>query len=151
MAQLCFLVVAGFLLTNKVWSPQYSLWLVPLAVLALPHRRILLAWMTIDALVWVPRMMYYLGVSEQGAARAVVHRRRRAARPRGARAVRADPAADLPAVRGSGAVRRSSTIRPAVSSTRHRQAAVVVPRVAASETGATGAFARSGITIRRGS
>ena len=49
LAQLAFLVVAGFLLTNKVWSPQYSLWLVPLAVLALPHRRILLAWMAVDA------------------------------------------------------------------------------------------------------
>ena len=31
LAQLAFLVVAAFLLTNKVWSPQYSLWLVPLA------------------------------------------------------------------------------------------------------------------------
>ncbi|MCV7075828.1 glycosyltransferase family 87 protein [Mycobacterium szulgai] len=61
LAQLAFLVVAGFLLTNKVWSPQFSLWLVPLAVLALPHRRILLAWMTIDALVWVPRMYYLYG------------------------------------------------------------------------------------------
>jgi uncharacterized membrane protein len=58
VAQLAFLVVATFLLTNKVWSPQFSLWLVPLAVLALPHRRVLLAWMTIDALVWVPRMYY---------------------------------------------------------------------------------------------
>ncbi|MGU3436249.1 glycosyltransferase family 87 protein [Actinomycetes bacterium M1A6_2h] len=66
LISLCFLLVAGFLLTNKVWSPQYSLWLVPLAVLALPHRRILLAWMTIDALVWVPRMMYYLGVENKG-------------------------------------------------------------------------------------
>ncbi|MFC4123822.1 glycosyltransferase family 87 protein [Nocardia rhizosphaerae] len=66
LAQLCFLVVAAFLLTNKVWSPQYSLWLVPLAVLALPHRRILLAWMTIDALVWVPRMFYYLGEDAKG-------------------------------------------------------------------------------------
>ncbi|QNG20590.1 DUF2029 domain-containing protein [Rhodococcus triatomae] len=66
VAQLCFLLVAGFLLTNKVWSPQYSLWLVPLAVLAFPHRRILLAWMTIDALVWVPRMYYYLGVGNKG-------------------------------------------------------------------------------------
>ncbi|CAM3050107.1 hypothetical protein BST27_14845 [Mycobacterium intermedium] len=61
LAQLTFLVVAAFLLTNKVWSPQFSLWLVPLAVLALPHRRILLAWMTIDALVWVPRMYYLYG------------------------------------------------------------------------------------------
>lgn len=66
VAQLVFLVVAAFLLTNKVWSPQYSLWLVPLAVLALPHRRILLAWMTIDALVWVPRMYYYLGTDHKG-------------------------------------------------------------------------------------
>ena len=66
VAQLCFLVVAGFLLTNKVWSPQYSLWLVPLAVLALPHRRILLAWMGIDALLWAPRMYYYLGESNKG-------------------------------------------------------------------------------------
>jgi uncharacterized membrane protein len=66
LAQLVFLVVAGFLLTNKVWSPQYSLWLVPLAVLALPHRRILLAWIAIDTFVWFPRMYYYLGVDNKG-------------------------------------------------------------------------------------
>jgi uncharacterized membrane protein len=66
VAQLGFLVVAAFLLTNKVWSPQFSLWLVPLAVLALPHRRILLAWMTIDALVWVPRMFYLYGDQARG-------------------------------------------------------------------------------------
>lgn len=66
LAQLAFLVIAAFLLTNKVWSPQYSLWLVPLAVLALPQRRILLAWMTIDALVWVPRMLYLFGEAKMG-------------------------------------------------------------------------------------
>ena len=66
VAQLTFLLVAAFLLTNKVWSPQFSLWLVPLAVLALPHRRLLLAWMTIDALVWVPRMYYLYGVENRG-------------------------------------------------------------------------------------
>ena len=66
VAQLAFLVVAAFLLTNKVWSPQFSLWLVPLAVLALPHRRILLTWMTIDALVWVPRMYYLYNVPNRG-------------------------------------------------------------------------------------
>jgi uncharacterized membrane protein len=66
VAQVAFLVVAAFLLTNKVWSPQFSLWLVPLAVLALPHRRILLAWMTIDALVWVPRMLYLYGDANRG-------------------------------------------------------------------------------------
>jgi uncharacterized membrane protein len=66
LAQLAFLVVAAFLLTNKVWSPQFSLWLVPLAVLALPHRRVLLAWMTLDALVWVPRMYYLYSVPSRG-------------------------------------------------------------------------------------
>jgi uncharacterized membrane protein len=60
LVQLCFLLVAAFLLTNKVWSPQYSLWLVPLAALALPRWKVLLGWMVIDALVWFPRMMFYL-------------------------------------------------------------------------------------------
>jgi uncharacterized membrane protein len=66
LAQLAFLVVAAFLLTNKVWSPQYSLWLVPFAALALPHRRILLAWMTVDALVWIPRMLFLYGEQKMG-------------------------------------------------------------------------------------
>ncbi|MBV8931873.1 MAG: DUF2029 domain-containing protein, partial [Kutzneria sp.] len=66
LAQLCLLVVAAFLLTNKVWSPQYSLWLVPLAVLAIPRWKPLLAWMTLDALVWVPRMFFYLGADKKG-------------------------------------------------------------------------------------
>ena len=66
VGQLAFLVVAAFLLTNKVWSPQYSLWLVPLAVLAIPRWRLLLGWMLIDALVWAPRMFYYLGVDHRG-------------------------------------------------------------------------------------
>ena len=37
LPQLCFLVLAAFLMTNKVWSPQYVVWLVPLAVLARPR------------------------------------------------------------------------------------------------------------------
>jgi uncharacterized membrane protein len=66
LASLAFLVIAAFLLTNKVWSPQYSLWLVPLAVLALPNARVLLTWMAIDAFVWFPRMAYYLGINQKG-------------------------------------------------------------------------------------
>jgi len=66
LSSLAFLVVAAFLLTNKVWSPQYSLWLVPLAVLALPRTRVLLAWMALDALVWFPRMLFYLGIDHRG-------------------------------------------------------------------------------------
>jgi len=37
LPQLIFLTVAAFVLTNKVWSPQYVVWLVPLAVLARPR------------------------------------------------------------------------------------------------------------------
>jgi uncharacterized membrane protein len=37
LPQLCFLVLAAFLMLNKVWSPQYVIWLVPLAVLARPR------------------------------------------------------------------------------------------------------------------
>jgi uncharacterized membrane protein len=66
VASLAFLVVASFLLVNKVWSPQYSLWLVPLAVLELPHWRLLLAWMAVDAFVWAPRMYYYLTPANKG-------------------------------------------------------------------------------------
>jgi uncharacterized membrane protein len=37
LPQLLFLILATFLMTNKVWSPQYVIWLVPLVVLARPR------------------------------------------------------------------------------------------------------------------
>ena len=56
VAQLAFLIVLGFLLVNKVYSPQYVLWLLPLAVLAVPRWRHLLVWQTTElvyfAAVW---------------------------------------------------------------------------------------------------
>ena len=65
-AQLAFLVIAAFLLTNKVWSPQYSLWLLPLAVLALPRWRPLLLWQASEAVVWVLLMLSFAGVANKG-------------------------------------------------------------------------------------
>jgi len=66
LPQLLFLLVAGFLLVNKVWSPQFSLWLLPLAVLALPQWRLLLAWQAAEALLWGPRLLWYLGEDNNG-------------------------------------------------------------------------------------
>jgi uncharacterized membrane protein len=43
-AQLAFLVVATFLIFNKVWSQQFTLWLLPLLVLARPKWGAFLAW-----------------------------------------------------------------------------------------------------------
>jgi uncharacterized membrane protein len=60
LAQLGFLIVAGFLLVNKVYSPQYVLWLLPLAVMARPRWRDQLVWQAGEifyfAMVW-----WYLG------------------------------------------------------------------------------------------
>jgi uncharacterized membrane protein len=49
LPQLLFLTVAAFLLTNKVYSPQYVLWLIPLAVLARPRWRDFLIWQATEA------------------------------------------------------------------------------------------------------
>jgi uncharacterized membrane protein len=66
LPQVLFLLVAGFLLLNKVWSPQFSLWLLPLAVLARPRWRSLLLWQATEVLVWVVTMLHYLGADNRG-------------------------------------------------------------------------------------
>jgi uncharacterized membrane protein len=60
LAQLAFLVVAGFLLVNKVYSPQYVLWLLPLAVLAVPRWRDLLIWQA-GEVFYFAAVWFYLG------------------------------------------------------------------------------------------
>jgi hypothetical protein len=44
LPQVLFLVLAAFLLTNKVWSPQYILWLLPVIALARPKLPAYLLW-----------------------------------------------------------------------------------------------------------
>lgn len=51
-AELAFLIVAAFVLTNKVYSPQFVIWLVPLAVLAGISWRVLIAWQLVEVLHW---------------------------------------------------------------------------------------------------
>ncbi|MDV9189449.1 glycosyltransferase 87 family protein [Streptomyces sp. SR27] len=68
--QLAFLIVAAFVLTNKVYSPQYVLWLVPLAALARPRWRDFLVWQTCEVMYFVGVWMYLAftnsGVAKQG-------------------------------------------------------------------------------------
>ena len=60
LAQLGFLVVAGFLLVNKVYSPQYVLWLLPLAALARPRWRDQAVWQATEVLYFA-FVWWYLG------------------------------------------------------------------------------------------
>lgn len=61
LPQVLFLLVAGFLLVNKVYSPQYVLWLVPLAVLARPRWRMFLVWQATELLLVVARFFFFVG------------------------------------------------------------------------------------------
>ncbi|MFC7327970.1 glycosyltransferase family 87 protein [Marinactinospora rubrisoli] len=60
--QLVFLVVAAFLITNKVWSPQFVLWLLPLAALAWPRAVPPLPALVVFGLWQLAEIGYVLGV-----------------------------------------------------------------------------------------
>ncbi len=66
LPQLLFLMTAGFLLVNKVNSPQYVLWLVPLAILARPRWRPFLAWQAAEVLVLFSRFYFFIANDKPG-------------------------------------------------------------------------------------
>jgi uncharacterized membrane protein len=63
VAQVSFLVVAAFLLTNKVYSPQFVLWLLPLAILARPRWRDVMWWQAAEIIYFVSIWWYLAGLA----------------------------------------------------------------------------------------
>ncbi|MEU1386896.1 MULTISPECIES: glycosyltransferase 87 family protein [unclassified Nonomuraea] len=63
LAQLCFLALAAFMMTNKVWSPQFVLWLVPFAVLARPRWKPLALWQLAEVWYFAAIWLYLLAQS----------------------------------------------------------------------------------------
>jgi uncharacterized membrane protein len=53
-------VVAAFVVTNKVYSPQFVVWLIPLAVLARPRWRDFLWWQAAEALYFFAVWWYII-------------------------------------------------------------------------------------------
>jgi hypothetical protein len=66
LAQGCFLIVCWFLIINKVYSPQYVLWLLPLLVLADPRLVDWLLFGIAETLYFVSVWSYFVAV-EAGA------------------------------------------------------------------------------------
>nr|WP_294695789.1 glycosyltransferase 87 family protein [uncultured Friedmanniella sp.] len=60
LGSVAFLVIAAFLMTNKVYSPQYVLWLLPLMVLARPRWRDWLVF-TVGELIYFVAVWWHLG------------------------------------------------------------------------------------------
>lgn len=67
LAQISFLMVAAFALTAKGFSPQFSLWLIPLAVLARPRWRDFLIWQACEVTYFIAVWWFLAGYNVEGA------------------------------------------------------------------------------------
>ena len=66
LPQVMFLTLVAFCLSNKVFSPQYVIWLLPLAVLARPRWRSLLIWQAGEVLAFLAIWYYLIGIGVPG-------------------------------------------------------------------------------------
>ena len=67
LAQVAFLVIAAFVLSGKVYSPQYVLWLVPLAAMARPRWRDFLIWQFGQVIYFAAIWWHLAGYGVEGA------------------------------------------------------------------------------------
>jgi uncharacterized membrane protein len=63
LAQVAFLVVAAFAITNKVYSPQYVLWMTALFPLARPRWRDFLLWQSAEVVYFVAVWWHLQGLT----------------------------------------------------------------------------------------
>jgi uncharacterized membrane protein len=61
-----FPFLVAFLLTNKVYSPQYGLWLLPWFALTLPDLRLFVAFEVAEVAVFVTRFQYFARLLDVG-------------------------------------------------------------------------------------
>jgi uncharacterized membrane protein len=66
VGQAVFLATAVFLLTNKVFSPQYTIWLVPLAVIARPRWLPFLGWQVLEVVLTATRFWHFERLADPG-------------------------------------------------------------------------------------
>ena len=59
VGQAVFLAVAVFLLTGKVFSPQFTIWLIPLAVMARVRWLPFLGWQALEVGLTITRFLYF--------------------------------------------------------------------------------------------
>lgn len=64
--QLGFPLIVIFFLTNKVYSPQYSLWILPWFALVLPNVRLFLAYEAIDIGIYVTSFAWQVRLAGSG-------------------------------------------------------------------------------------